>query len=113
VEVKMKKSYKICVTFAVMLVAVISFSSTASAAEVSRIQTNKGHIYINAGKDAGFLIGTEVCFYSFSGEEITCGQVKQTNPDYAMVKVDNRLAKQIKAGMKALIGKPTPDRKGQ
>ncbi|MFC1830154.1 hypothetical protein ACFL0O_11145, partial [Thermodesulfobacteriota bacterium] len=72
-----------------------------------RLQTNRGHVYINQGKDDGFIIGTEVCVYDFSGEEITCGTVIRTNPNYAMIKVNNRLAKQIRVGMEALIGKPS------
>ena len=107
----MKRTPKLCIAFAVLLIAIVSFISTASAAEaeVSRIQANKGHVYINAGKDAGFVVGTDVCFYAASGEEIACGVVKQTNPNYAMIKVNNREAKQLKVGMKAFIGQPNPE----
>jgi hypothetical protein len=109
----MKKSHKLCVAFAAVFIAAVSFSSVVCAAEVSRIQAHKGYIYINEGKGAGFLVGTRVCIYGFSGEEIACGEVKQTNPNYAMVKVEKQEAKEIKVGMKALISKPSPDQKNQ
>ncbi|MBW1841364.1 MAG: hypothetical protein JRI75_06180 [Deltaproteobacteria bacterium] len=109
----MNKNKTFLMVFTALLIAGLSFSGFALAAEVSRVQTNRGHIYINQGKDAGFIMGTEVCVYDVSGEEITCGTVKQTNPNYAVIKVNNRLAKQIKVGMKALIGKPNVDQKDQ
>jgi len=105
----MKKAHKLCIAFAVMLVAAVFFSSVVCAAEVSRIQAHKGHIFINEGKDAGFLIGTKVCIYGFSGEEITCGEVSQTNPNYAMIRVEKQMAREIKIGMKAVISTPSPD----
>jgi hypothetical protein len=109
----MKTTETFFIVFTALLIVALSFSGFALAAEVSRVQTNRGHIYINQGKDAGFTMGTEVCVYDVSGEEITCGTIKQTNPNYAMIKVNNRLAKQIKVGMKALIGKPNVDQKDQ
>ena len=50
-------------------------------------------------------MGAEVCFYpsSDSDEEITCGQVEQTSESFARVKVNNRIAKQIRYGMEARL----------
>lgn len=90
------------------LAAAIAITATfaggaALAAEVTKVDGNKGHVYIDQGKDAGFIFGAEVCFYSFTEEEITCGNVRQTSATYAMVEVNNRLAKLIKKGMKAAL----------
>jgi ribosomal protein L35AE/L33A len=93
--------YRISLT-AIILVAV-SFGKVSFAAEVTRVNTNKGHIYIDEGKDAGFIMGAEVCFYSSSGEEIVCGKVRRATDSYAMVEVNNRKAKGIENGMPAAL----------
>jgi hypothetical protein len=76
-------------------VAIVSVSclSYVSAAQVTRVHNRKGHVYINQGKKAGFVKGSEVCFYSSSGEKITCGNVKKTSPSSAVVKVKKQMAK--------------------
>ena len=102
----MKKNNTILMMFVSLLAASLFLSNSLLAAEVSRIQTNRGHIFINQGKADGFTIGTEACIYDHSGYEITCGSVIRTNPNYAVIKVNNRLAKQIKVGMQVHIGKP-------
>jgi hypothetical protein len=75
------------------------------AAQVTRINTNRGFIFINGSISDGFVMGAEVCFYpsSDSDEEITCGQVEQTSESFARVKVNNRIAKQIRYGMEARL----------
>jgi len=86
-----------------VVVTVITYSGIASAAQVTRINRNKGHIYINEGKEAGFIIGASVCFFSDSGEIIVCGKIRRTTPSYAVVKVDKQSAKKIKNGMEAQL----------
>ena len=81
----------------------VGIAGKAWAAEVVRIQDQKGHVYINAGKPEGFLINTEVCIYNPAGEIIACGQVRQTSETLAMIAVDNRLVKKIKHGMEARL----------
>ena len=88
---------------AIIVIAAISFKSIVMAAEVTRINKNRGLIVINGSKDDGFVMGATVCFYSTSGEEITCGRVQQTSESYATVKVNNRKAKQIRYGMEAQL----------
>jgi hypothetical protein len=73
------------------------------AAEVTKVKVSKGHVYIDAGKEAGFIMGADVCFYSFAGEKLDCGKVRQTSDARAMVKVNNRKAKLIKQGMTATL----------
>ena len=95
---------------AIIVIATISFRGVALEAEVTRINTNRGLIVINGSKEAGFVMGATVCFYSTSGEQITCGSVQQTSESYVTVGVDNRKAKQIRYGMEAQL---EDDGKGQ
>lgn len=73
----------------------------ALAAEVTKVKVGQGQVYIDAGKEAGFVMGADVCFYSFTGEKITCGKVRQTSAVMATVKVKSRKARLIKKGMTA------------
>ena len=97
----MQKRRLYLISLLVMILAAVSFGSVSFAAEVTRMNTHKGHIYINEGVDAGFVMGAEVCFFSSSGEEIVCGKVRRATDAYAMVEVNNRKAKKIKNGMQA------------
>ncbi len=64
---------------AIMAVGTSSFNIDAMAAQVTRINENKGLIVIDGNKNDGFVMGAIECFYSTSGEEITCGSVQQTS----------------------------------
>jgi hypothetical protein len=86
-----------------ILMALVLTRTKASAAEVTKVIVRHGHVYIDQGKPGGFVFGAEVCFYSDSGEKITCGRVRQTTDVYAMVQVDNRAAKLIKKGTRATL----------
>jgi hypothetical protein len=95
---------------AIVVITAISFESIVMAAEVTRINKNRGLIVINGNKDDGFVMGATVCFYSSSGEEITCGKVQQTSGSYVTVKVNNRKAKQIRNGMEAKLSVEITDK---
>lgn len=99
----MKKLKIFLFALSVMMIAETVYNDTVMAAQVTRINTNRGLIVIDGTKDDGFVMGATVCFYSASGEKITCGSVQQTSDSYATVKVNNREAKQIKFGMIANI----------
>ena len=99
----MKKIRILLYSLAIMVIAATWFQSIAMAAQVTRINTNKGFIFIDGSIADGFVMGAMVCFYSSSGEEITCGRVEQTSESFARVKVNNRIAKQIRYGMEARI----------
>ena len=99
----MHKIKTVLIALAIVVIATISLESTVSAAAVTRINENRGLIVINGNKEAGFVMGATVCFYSTSGEEITCGKVQQTSESYVTVKVNNRKAKQIRNGMEAQL----------
>ena len=95
--------------FTAIFILAVSFQGVATAAQVKKVNARKGHIYIDQGKDAGFIMGAGVCFYSFEGEQITCGVVRQTTNSRAMVRVLDRTAKKIKKGMEAsLEPEPSP-----
>ena len=91
------------VALAIVVVSVSSFESIAQVAQVTRINKNKGLIVINGSKGDGFVMGATVCFYSTSGEEITCGRIQQTSESYVTVKVNSREAKKIRNGMEAQL----------
>ena len=97
----MKKINVSLVTLAIIMIGATHFNVIAQAAQVTRINKNSGLIVIDGNKDDGFVIGATVCFYSTSGEEITCGKIQQTSASYATVRINNRKAKQIRHGMEA------------
>jgi hypothetical protein len=99
----MQKVEVFLVVLVIIVITATSFNDSAQAAQVTRINMNRGLIVVDGNKDDGFIMGATICFYSSSGEEITCGRVQQTSESYATVKVNNREAKQIKHGMEAKI----------
>ena len=101
----MKKIRVLLYSLTIMGIAAVWFQSIAMAAQVTRINTNKGFIFINGSIADGFALGANVCFYpsSDSDEEITCGRVEQVSESFARVKVNNRIAKQIRYGMEARL----------
>ena len=99
----MKKISLSLVTLAIIMMGAIYFNVSAQAAQVTRINRNRGLIVIDGNKDDGFVKGATVCFYSTSGEQITCGRIQQTSESYSTVKIDNRKAKQIRFGMEAKL----------
>jgi len=106
----MKKIRLFLAALAIAVLSVASFQGSATAAEVTRINRNKGQVFINAGKDAGFILGTTVCFLSPSGAEILCGRVQRTTDAYAVVKINNREAKRIKVGTEAKLYEETEEK---
>ncbi|UCD32305.1 MAG: hypothetical protein JSW04_12770 [Desulfobacterales bacterium] len=95
---------KICFFVVTVVVLTIAyFSGNVAAAEVTRMNRNRGHIFINEGKGAGFMKGAKVCFYSVSGEELLCGTILRTTDKYAVVKVNNRQIRKIKMGTEARL----------
>jgi hypothetical protein len=101
----MKNIRMLLYSLAIIIITAACFQSIAMAAQVTRINANRGFIFINGSIADGFVMGAEVCFYpsSDSDEEITCGQVEQTSESFARVKVNNRIAKQIRYGMEARL----------
>ena len=101
----MKNIKMLLYSLAIIIITAACFQSIATAAQVTRINTNRGFIFINGSIADGFVMGAEVCFYpsSDSDEEITCGRVEQTSESFARVKVNNRIAKQIRYGMEARL----------
>jgi hypothetical protein len=96
--------------FLVTITIIAGYTGTAAlAAEVTKVQVRKGQVYIDAGKEAGFIMGADVCFYSDAGATIACGTVRQTSAARATVKVKNREAKLIKRGMTAKFSDAAAD----
>jgi hypothetical protein len=99
----MKKLEVMLFSLAIVVIALISSQSIAAAAQVTRINQNKGYIFINGSIAEGFVMGAKVCFYTSSGEQITCGRIEQASENFARVKISNRIAYKIHYGMTAKL----------
>ncbi len=99
----MQKIKVLLLALAFMVIAATFFESISMAAEVTRIHSSRKYIFINGSIADGFVMGARVCFYSSSGEEITCGRIEQASESFAKVRVDNRIAKKINYGMEARL----------
>ena len=99
----MQKFKVIFMALAVMVIISTFFESISLAAQVTRIHSSRKYIFIDGSIADGFVVGAMVCFYSSSGEEITCGRVEQASESFSRVRVDNRIAKQIERGMEARL----------
>ena len=87
----------------IIVIATTIFQSISMAAQVTRIHSSRKYIFVNGSIAEGFVMGATVCFYSSSGEEITCGRIEQASESFSRVRVDNRIAKQIRHGMEARL----------
>ena len=99
----MNKVKGLLFSLAITAMALTFFQSIAEAAQVTRINQNKGYIFIDGSIAEGFIMGAKVCFYSSSGEKITCGRIEQASENFARVKVNNRIANKIHYGMTAKL----------
>jgi hypothetical protein len=99
----MKKIKVLFFSLAIVVIAATSFQSIATAAQVTRINAKKGYIFIDGTIADGFVMGARVCFYTPSGEEVTCGRIEQASDSFARVKVNNRIAIYIRYGMAATL----------
>ncbi|MCG6972571.1 MAG: hypothetical protein LJE66_05450 [Desulfobacterales bacterium] len=97
----MKTMKVLLYSLAIVVIALTSFQSIAAAAQVTRINQNKGFIFIDGTIAEGFVMGANVCFYTSSGEKITCGRIEQASENFARVKISNRIAYKIHYGMTA------------
>jgi hypothetical protein len=99
----MKKIKVSLMALTIMVIAATFFQSISMAAQVTRIHSSRKYIFVNGSIADGFVMGATVCFYSSSGEKITCGRIEQASESFAKVRVDNRIAKQIRYGMEARL----------
>jgi hypothetical protein len=105
--------------FLLFIVVIFAFPLTASAennyleiityaslnAKVTRVHSNKGHVWLDQGKDVGFIIGAKVCFFSSSDELIACGNVITTKPSWCRVHVEKCCGRIRKSGVRAALMK--------
>jgi hypothetical protein len=105
----MQKIKVLLVALVMMVIAATFFESFSMAAQVTRIHSSRKYIFINGSIADGFVMGAKVCFYSSpdSDEPITCGPIEQVSESFARVRVDNRIAKQIRYGMEARLSDKT------
>lgn len=99
----MQKFRRLFVVLGIIVMAAIFFEGISIAAQVTRIHSSRKYIFINGTIADGFVMGATVCFYTSSGEEITCGPIQQASESFAKVRVNNRIAKQLRYGMEARL----------
>lgn len=101
----MKNIRMLLYSLAIIIITAACFQSIATAAQVTRIHSSRKYIFINGTAAEGFVMGAEVCFYASpdSNEPITCGPIDQVSESFSRVRVDNRIAKQIRYGMEARL----------
>ena len=100
----MQKIKVLLVALAMMVIAATFFESFSMAAQVTRIHSSRKYVFINGSIAEGFVMGASVCFFSpDSDEPITCGPIDQVSESYVRVRVNNRIAKQIRYGMEARL----------
>jgi len=93
----------VLVVLAIMLITLTSLQGIVKAAQVQRIHKNQRFVYIDGGTKDGFVMGSTVCIFSFSGKKIACGKVHKTSESKTMVGIDKAMAIQIKNGMEARL----------
>ena len=103
----MKQIKVLLFSMAIAVIALTSFQNIAAAAQVTRINTNRGFIFIDGSIADGFVLGAKVCFYTSTGKQITCGRIEQASENFARVKINNRIANKIQYGMTAKLSKET------
>jgi hypothetical protein len=101
----MQKTKVLLFTMAIMVIALTFFEDISMAAEVTRIHSSRKYVFINGSIPEGFVMGARVCFFASpdADEPITCGPIDQVSESYARVRVNNRIAKQIRYGMEARL----------
>jgi len=101
----MQKFKVLLVALSILVIVVTFFQTISMAAQVTRIHSSRKYIFINGSIADGFVMGAKVCFFSSpdSDEEITCGPIEQVSESFAKVRVNNRIAKQIRYGMEARL----------
>jgi hypothetical protein len=101
----MTKLKVLFITLSMMVIIGIFFGGISIAAQVTRIHSSRKYVFINGSIADGFVIGARVCFYSSpdSDEPVTCGRIEQASESLARVRINNRIAKQIRYGMEARL----------
>ena len=92
------------VVLTIIVLSTISFKGICGAAQVTKINEDKGQVFIDEGKGAGFEFGAKVCFFSSRDKELICGKVLRTSDSYAIVRIRNvRETKKIAIGSEAIL----------
>ena len=103
--------------FLLFIVFIFAFPFTASAennnleiitdaslnAKVTQVHDKKSLVWLDKGKDAGFIRGAKVCFFSSSDELISCGNVYSTEPSWCRVRVYQGFPRIREIGVRAVL----------
>ncbi|MGD2149630.1 MAG: hypothetical protein PVJ20_05750 [Desulfobacterales bacterium] len=100
----MNKIKLLLLTLTIIVLATTLFTNICGAAQVTKINEDKGQVFIDEGKGAGFEFGVKVCFFSSIDKELICGKVLRTTDSYAIVRIRNRRkTKEIEIGSETML----------
>jgi len=71
----MQRIKTVFIVMAIVVLSATSFECIAQAAQVIKVLRNGLSVRIDGGEQDGFTLGSTVCFYSKTGEQIICGVV--------------------------------------
>ena len=89
----MKKIKGFFVVLVIIVIVVTFFSGFALATKVSEGNKLIGHVFIDDGKDAVFIMGAEECFFSPSNEQFINRSVQKIQDLDGIVAVNRKLPK--------------------
>jgi hypothetical protein len=96
----MRKIKVFLATFITIVMIATFFSGFALAARVSKANEFIGHVFIDGGKDAVFIMEAGECFFSPSDEQFINRSVQKIQDLDGIVAANRKLAKNGKKGKK-------------
>ena len=94
----MKKIKGVLLTVAITVIAVIFFSGFAMAARVTNDSKFIGHVFIDGGKDNGFIKVTEEYFFPHLGGQLLGDTVQKIQALEGIVEVNRKLVRNGRKG---------------
>ena len=81
----MKKTKSLLIMPIIIIIVVTFFGSFAFAAKVTRVNKEKGYVFVDDGKISGLIMGTEKCFFLPSGEQLVDRIVQEISASESVV----------------------------
>ena len=81
----MKKTKGLLIMPIIIIIVVTFFGSFAFAAKVTRVNKEKGYVFVDDGKISGLIMGTEKCFFLPSGEQLVDRIVQEISASESVV----------------------------
>jgi hypothetical protein len=87
----MKKTKGLLIMPIIIIIVVTFFGSFAFAAKVTRVNKEKGYVFVDDGKISGLIMGTEKCFFLPSGEQLVDRIVQEISASESVVSKNREL----------------------